>query len=534
MRTLSIIGNNAAGAITGMALLFFTATQCNAGECSTGKGIISNYILGLAGKNDTLWMISAKDQSLAFNMIAGKNAIAQPTDEANWWSYTLDCIKDGTINELAFGGGYAVASLDTAPNKIWTYHHTLSAQDIDEFSLTWPDDSTRAFTVIDAQWASGAFYFAAKDGGLVRWYPGLDKKHVFFPGKDTVYTQSDFKSPGQFPYKDSTLRVIGVDALLPDSVLLITTPSRLYLFSVLDSSWDTLIATALSENDAELKNFNRVFVNPLDRKHPIYSSINVRLKNSDIDTTCFYKYNRPAGKWERMLTVEPKSIAFAHNGYIYMLFNENRPGTELRNIAKIYRDTLSDSGVVKNAVPIATKNLQLDSRMTRNYDIDTPDDFNDILFTPIPNNDTTGYLWIATSEGLFFSSTEKPGVDTSAFILIKRAPSIKEGLKTTYARPGILTPWVTDCKFIYNIKKPRAKVTIKVYDYNMDLVKTVIEKRPRISGKNGGPLGRSTVESEDQWDGTNVHGHPCAPGVYYYKITTDSGERSIGKIVIAR
>ena len=48
------------------------------------------------------------------------------------------------------------------------------------------------------------------------------------------------------------------------------------------------------------------------------------------------------------------------------------------------------------------------------------------------------------------------------------------------------------------------------------------------------PLGRSTVESEDNWDGTNARGRPVAPGVYYYKITTSTGERSFGKIVVAR
>ena len=91
-----------------------------------------------------------------------------------------------------------------------------------------------------------------------------------------------------------------------------------------------------------------------------------------------------------------------------------------------------------------------------------------------------------------------------------------------------------DCTFIYNIKADEADVTIRVYDYNMDHVKTVINKQRRYSGTNGGPLGRSTVESEDRWNGKNAQGRDCAPGIYYYKITTSSGERAFGKIVIAR
>jgi hypothetical protein len=528
MRTLSTIANSAAGAFAGLSLLFLLVNQSGARECATGIGIVSNNIWMLSGRNDTLWMLTENDRSFAFNMIAGKDAVAKPTEEANWWSYTLDCFSQG-INELAFGGGYAIASLDTAPNTLWTYRH--ATKNIEKVNLLWPEDTTKTFTVYDAVWASDAFFLAAQDGGLVRWDPQSDTMTVIFPGTGKVYNQAKIKSDS-FPYNDTTLRVVGVDALIDDSALIITTPSRLFQYSVPASSWDTSISTTFSESDAEFKSFNRVFINTISQTRTIYSSINVRLKKNSIDTTFLYKYNHTTQMWDIMLTVAPKSVAFAHNGYSYMLFNESRPGAELRNIAKIYRDTLGNAGVVKNPIPLASTNLQINTRMTRNYDIDIPDDFNDILF--IPRNESTGYLWIATSEGLFLSLSEKPGNDTSAFVLIKRAPPIDDGLKTTYARPGILTPLVSNCKFIYNIKKSSARVTIKIYDYNMDLVKTVIEKRSRLSGKNGVPLGRSTVESEDQWDGTNAHGRPCAPGVYYYKITTDSGERSFGKIVIAR
>jgi hypothetical protein len=68
----------------------------------------------------------------------------------------------------------------------------------------------------------------------------------------------------------------------------------------------------------------------------------------------------------------------------------------------------------------------------------------------------------------------------------------------------------------------------------MDLVKTIIRKKFRRAGDNGGQHGRSTVESEDWWDGRNSAGKMVAPGVYYYRISTDIGERAFGKIVVAK
>jgi flagellar hook assembly protein FlgD len=68
----------------------------------------------------------------------------------------------------------------------------------------------------------------------------------------------------------------------------------------------------------------------------------------------------------------------------------------------------------------------------------------------------------------------------------------------------------------------------------MDHVKTVISGKFRKAGSNGGPFGRSTVETEDFWDGKNENGKIVAPGVYYYKISTDSGERAFGKLVVAK
>ena len=522
MRPFSTIANNPHLCLAAMLCIAVFTGGSHAEGCATGRGLTSNNILRLSGSGDTLWMDTWKDGRPALNMIAGKSALADPIKENNWWSFTLGCKK--WINGFAFGKGIAVASLDSAPNMIWTYRHATSR--IKEYTLAWPEDEKpdRQFSAIKAVEAGGDFYFACLDGGLVRFRPDGDRT-VFLPGYSAHVNLSDTSLVGRV---DSTRHVIDVEVLDGDSVLIVASPKRIWLFSLADSSWDSgSVSETIADGKYLFSNFESIFVNRFDTSHPIYGTIKVRKGKEDESIFC--KYSRTAGTWLRMVDQAPKALSFGPDGYCYMLFDEG----SLSNIIRLYRDTLGDSDTTQPLRPVIPDNI-IHTRMTRIYDIDIPEIINDILF--VPRSDSSGYLWIATSEGLFFSRNETParsGTDTTSFILIKRAPAIADGLKKTYARPGIITPAVTSCKFIYNISK-MGNVTIKIYDYNMDLVTTVIENQRRIPGKSGGPLGRSTVESEDSWDGTNARGRPVAPGVYYYKITTDSGERAFGKIVVAR
>ncbi len=496
--------------------------RLEADRCSQGRGLSSNNVLRLYGSGDTLWMDTWKDGHPALNMIEGAAALADPTKENNWWSYNMGCRK--WINGFAFGNGIAIASLDSAPNIIWTYSHATSQ--IREHKLKWPDDGNpeRQFGAGKAVRAGRHFYFACLDGGVLRFAVNAEPK-IFIPGRNIG---ADLSDSSLLSPVDSSRRVMDVEVLYDDSVLVVATPKKVWLFHTEESFWDSVSITGkIAAEGVELSSFSSVFVNRYDPNRHVYGTLEVRIKNEE--KTVFCKYLRSKGEWQKILDKPPKALSFAPEGFCYMLFDEG----SLYNIVRLYKDTTAEDETAEPLRLIAAEN-RFSGRMTKSYDIDIPEFINDILF--VSRSDSGGYLWIATSEGLFFSRNETPSrsaTDTTSFILVKRAPAIDAGLKKSYARPGILTPAVTTCKFIYNISDT-ALVTIKVYDYNMDLVKTVIERRRRVSGQFGGPLGRSTVESEDYWDGTNGNGRPVAPGVYYYKITTDKGERAFGKIVVAR
>lgn len=538
MSTSSTTVRNLPSAAIFCILLVLLAVGIRANECSSIKGLASNYTYSLVGKKDTLWVLVLKDASVAFSMIAGKTAFDAPTEENNWWSYSPDCM--GEYENLMYDGGiYALASFDTVDNQLWVFNHETGRDR--RISFKWPGvsdsvpDSLYLFYCINAVRAQERFYLACNDGGLVLWDPADSRQTVFFPGNETSYSLSQLKKADlvqrEKPDENTDERVIDVHHLHDDSVLIVVTESKLWIHMTADSSWDSSITSDFNVNTVTFKRYENVFINTLTTDPVLYGTITVRFKNEKEDSTVFCKYNPATDKWGIMFDSPPKSLTFGHRRTIYALFDEERPGGALRNIIRIFRDG-DDTAVTRNPKTVSIDN-DIHKRMTAAYDIDSPETFNDVLY--IPRSDTSGYLWIATSEGLFVAKNEVAGKDnTSAFTLVKLAPKLSAGLKKTYARPGIISPGISDCTFIYNIKADEADVTIRVFDYNMDHVKTIIHKQRRFSGTNGGPLGRSTVESEDRWNGKNAQGRDCAPGLYYYKITTSSGERAFGKIVIAR
>ena len=79
---------------------------------------------------------------------------------------------------------------------------------------------------------------------------------------------------------------------------------------------------------------------------------------------------------------------------------------------------------------------------------------------------------------------------------------------------------------MYNLASD-ADVTIDVFDYNMDPVVRILDAAPRSAGTHG------AKGNADVWDG-HAGGRTVAPGVYYFRISTGSGKRGFGKIVVAR
>ncbi len=85
------------------------------------------------------------------------------------------------------------------------------------------------------------------------------------------------------------------------------------------------------------------------------------------------------------------------------------------------------------------------------------------------------------------------------------------------------TPDQEQLKIIYSTDNNTATVTIRIFDFGMNYVRTVIQNVPRQRGLEGPP---------DFWDGKDDTGTIVPNGVYLYRIDVDSDAPLFGKIIV--
>lgn len=96
---------------------------------------------------------------------------------------------------------------------------------------------------------------------------------------------------------------------------------------------------------------------------------------------------------------------------------------------------------------------------------------------------------------------------------------------SSYAYPNPFSPMIAN-QGVRIHYKPDAdgEVTIKIYDFEMKLVKTVLENAPRAGG----------VEYDQVWDGKNEKEEIVANGIYFFKIEGPGGQKEWGKIGVIK
>ena len=133
-------------------------------------------------------------------------------------------------------------------------------------------------------------------------------------------------------------------------------------------------------------------------------------------------------------------------------------------------------------------------------------------------------IWAGSADGLALS--EDNGLSWTIFRTFP-IPG-QENTPDTYAYPNPFSPMRDNLiggdghvRFQYRTRETTA-VTVRVYDFGMNLVRTVVENRDRSQ-----PGSYAEV-----WDGRNDLGDLVANGVYFYKIILTRGESSWGKVMV--
>jgi len=137
----------------------------------------------------------------------------------------------------------------------------------------------------------------------------------------------------------------------------------------------------------------------------------------------------------------------------------------------------------------------------------------------IVNNDLA-YIWIGSlGSGLIRFEDKKNMWNGSWKVLLKSGEYTLK--KETFAFPNPFSPLSISTRIKYSLDRS-ANVTIRIFDFGMNLVRTVIQNAPR------GP----SDEHLENWDGRDEGGKIVPNGVYFYRIDIGNDEPLFGKIIV--
>ncbi len=107
-------------------------------------------------------------------------------------------------------------------------------------------------------------------------------------------------------------------------------------------------------------------------------------------------------------------------------------------------------------------------------------------------------------------------------------PAGENGQPRTYAYPNPFSPFRHNqsngegyVRFQYQTTKT-TQVTIKVFDFAMDLVAEIVSNKPRSAPGN----------YSETWNGKNYRGDPVANGVYFYRVELEGDGMHWGKVMV--
>jgi len=92
---------------------------------------------------------------------------------------------------------------------------------------------------------------------------------------------------------------------------------------------------------------------------------------------------------------------------------------------------------------------------------------------------------------------------------------------TTYAYPNPFSPRSEVCRVHYNAGAGGGMVSIEVFDFGMNRVRTIIKD-----------VQRNGEEHDEIWDGRNDSGDLIPNGVYFYRVIISGGDPAWGKIMV--
>jgi ligand-binding sensor domain-containing protein len=135
-------------------------------------------------------------------------------------------------------------------------------------------------------------------------------------------------------------------------------------------------------------------------------------------------------------------------------------------------------------------------------------------------------VWYGGSEGIAYTIDSPSRPFGSAWHIFRTAEQV-ENNKKTYSFPNPFSPNNEPVRLHYSLGTTNSgfkNITIRIFDYAMQPVRTLIQNSSRLSGK----------EYDEIWDGKNDNRSIVANGVYFYRVEMNDQAPIWGKILVLK
>ncbi|MBU2492589.1 MAG: hypothetical protein KJ571_08200 [Bacteroidetes bacterium] len=142
----------------------------------------------------------------------------------------------------------------------------------------------------------------------------------------------------------------------------------------------------------------------------------------------------------------------------------------------------------------------------------------------IQEGESENNIWVGSNSNGMGRITEQQGA--SAWDGLWKVFLASEKLtdpSSTKAFPNPFSPSQEKIKIQFSTNNTDAEISIRIFDFGMNLVKTLLQNAPRTSAFD---------EYFEFWDGRNEKGKVVPNGVYFYRIDIGNNDPLFGKIMI--
>ncbi len=153
------------------------------------------------------------------------------------------------------------------------------------------------------------------------------------------------------------------------------------------------------------------------------------------------------------------------------------------------------------------------------YDEELKDQIHTALFYSAGSQGN--FVWVGSGDGLARTTDSVASPWVGKWKIFRAVQNLSSNADS-YAAPNPFQPNLEVCRIFFKTGKPSANVTIKIFDFGMNYVRTVLQNAPRAID---GVIWTT-------WDGKRDDGMQVANGVYFYRIEIDKQTTAWGKILV--